>query len=113
MSSRRDRDETFRRQDREEWARFSARVQAATSFRQANGIVDDPHAPRSGEPGGAYYSNLGFFLQHFIAPAGANVEEYRLYIELIDRVAPDLAEGVPAQVKSVLNEAIRKKGGRP
>ena len=86
----------FREREQRVWDVLRRRLKGATTFDEANAIVDDPHAPGSGEPGGLYCSNLGFFLTHLIVPRDSESKERMWYIALLERIrenySPDGAD---------------------
>lgn len=73
-------------------------------------LLSDSVAP--GTPGRSYYSNLGFFMQTFSPPAGANAFElaqYRRLIALFENEGA-LKPGVRSRFEEALDRAIRERG---
>jgi hypothetical protein len=96
-------DEAARRQAR---TAFHDRLRSARDFGEAEAIV--AQAPPESHPGRKYYSNLGFFLQTFAPPAGANMEELQLYLGLLERInaAGQLKPGAFEPLRDALNRAL-------
>lgn len=104
---RRRKTEAERRQERanadaRQWDVFRAKLDAARNYKDALLVVHD--APSPDAPGRRFYSNLGFFLQAFTVPDGANSAELALYQQLIERMdeAGELKLGARAQVEQAL-----------
>ncbi len=58
------------------WDAFRPKLDALQSFPEALKLVAEASPPNAA--GRRYYSNLGFFLQSFIVPAGSSYEEKAL-----------------------------------
>ncbi len=91
---------------RHAWTTFHDKVQAAPGFTEAEAILRS--APPQGHPGRKYYSNLGFFLQQFTLPNGANIEEIQLYLGLLERInaAGQLKPGSFETLRAALTRAL-------
>ena len=86
----------------EAWRSIQAQLAAATGLVDAQRVLIT--APPESHLGRRYYSNLGFFLQTFSPPAGANREEIALYIRLLERIN---AEGLVKEGRFVpLRQAL-------
>lgn len=94
---------------RRAWEVFAPRLERVGSFLEALKLLSDSVPPDT--PGRSYYSNLGFFMQTFSPPAGANASElaqYRRLIELFDNEGA-LKPGVRPHVEEALDRAIRER----
>ncbi len=72
------------RQDREVWEGFRPQLAALKTMDDAWALWAQQVS--EGSPGRRYYSNLGFFLNYFARPAGANGAECVLYAAFIDQL---------------------------
>lgn len=97
--------------DQRAWAVFSPKLTAVRSFKDAFLLMADTVRPDS--PGRRYYSNLGFFLQSFAPPAGANAMELNEYLRLIRLFDSEgaLKKGVRAEIEEKLIAAIGQRFG--
>lgn len=68
------------------WERFSERLAAARTFREADDVISD--SPPEGAPGRRFYSNLAFFLRFsgFGVPGNATERERGMYLGLLRRM---------------------------
>jgi hypothetical protein len=103
-----------RRQDAYEadlraWEQFGPKLAAVQSLKDALLLHADAVPPDSSGP--RYYSNLGFFLQTFAAPDGANRTELSEYIRLLTvfDVEGVLKPGVRPALESGLRNAIARR----
>ena len=103
-----------RRQERYEaaqgaWALFSPKLASVHSFKDAALLLSQAVAPDS--PGRSYYANLGFFLQTFGAPDGANRTELSEYVRLLSVFDAEglLKPGARATLEAGLRSALARK----
>jgi hypothetical protein len=99
------RDESYAA-DRRAWEDFLPKLQSVESYQGAIRLL--AAAVPSGASGRGYYSNLGFFMQTFRAPDGANASELSEYLRLIDvfDVEGVLKPGVRPQLDEDLKRAL-------
>ncbi len=92
--------------DRCVWAEFRHKLAAIKTFYEAYELLS--HAVPDGVPGWHYYSNLGYFLRAFIAPAGSTYEEKGLYLDFIRRLdaTHQLRPGSGKMIEKALLRAI-------
>jgi hypothetical protein len=95
--------------DRRAWEDFLPRLQAVETLIDAYRLVGNAIAPDT--PGRRYYSNLGFFIQYFAAPDGANGTELREYLRLVRAfdVEGALKPGVREEVEGKLQAALSRR----
>src|SRR5688572_848259 len=94
--------------DHQAWQSFYPKLVATQTYIEAVRLLSESPIPDS--PGRRYYSNLGFFLQSYAAPAGANgaeLIEYRRLIRLFDAEGV-LRKGALSQIEDALSDAIRR-----
>ncbi len=94
------------------WDQFAPKLDALQSYADAQNLVSE--APRPDSPGRRYYSNLGFFLQAFMIPAGSSQAEKALYLQFIQRLdaAGELKPGTGQRVQEELTRAIEGHSNR-
>ena len=104
------RQEAYER-EQQAWESFRPKLEAVNTVADAFTLLGDSVAP--GSPGRGFYSNLGFFLQTFRPPAGANVHELSEYLRLIGLFDDDgvIKEGHREDLEAQLSEAIARKVG--
>lgn len=92
--------------DRRAWETFRPKLAAVQSLAEAYVLHSQAVPPDT--PGRRYYSNLGFFLQTFAAPDGANATELTEYMRLIQRFDAEgvLKEGARVTVEERLRSAL-------
>lgn len=97
-----------REAERRAWETFRAKLAAVQSFNDVLKLYNEAVAPDT--PGRKYYSNLGFFLQTFAPPNGANVMELWEYLRLITLFDAEgvLQEGACTVIEQSLQSAIRR-----
>jgi hypothetical protein len=96
-------------EDERSWRAFYSKLSAVQSHIDALRLLSEAPAPDS--PGRRYYSNLGFFLQSYAAPAGASfveLNEYHRLIRLFDQEGM-LKKGVLPEIEETLLLAIRRR----
>ena len=88
------------------WSLFRSRLEAATSFAEAQVLVRE--APPPDSPGRRYYSNLGFFLQSFAVPTGSGHEERELYLRFVEKLdgSGALKRGAGQKVRDDLQRSM-------
>lgn len=96
-----------RRQEREEahrraWEEFYPRLQSVTSVHEAFALAASTVAP--GAPGRAFFSNLIFFLQNLVLPAGAGPAELGQYRRLASIFFEEGA--LSAEIKSRIHAEV-------
>ena len=89
------------------WEEFRPKLEAAQTY--ADTINLHSEAPPPDAPGRRYYSNLGFFLQGFTPPQGANLTERANYLRLIKNF--DAAGMLKPGARQQVEEAFRKAPG--
>jgi hypothetical protein len=92
--------------DRRVWEQFRPKLEALSSFPEAQSLVIEAPPPNS--PGRRYYSNLDFFLGTFAVPAGSNFVELSLYLQFIRRLdtAGTLKPGIGKNVQEAIQHAM-------
>jgi hypothetical protein len=105
-----EREQDWAEVDRRVWNQFRSRLEALTSFAEAQLLVDE--APPPDSPGRRYYSNLGFFLQAFTVPMESSYAEKALYLQFIQRLDAEgaLKPGAGQRVQDELRRAMEAQG---
>jgi hypothetical protein len=95
--------------DRRAWELFYPRLTAVQSLNDAIALMGEVVPPDT--PGRRFYSNLGFFLQTFSAPAGASLAELTEYARLINLFDAEgaLRAGARAEVDQRLQDEMARR----
>jgi len=101
--TRAEREHEWAQAERRVWEEFQPRLASLQTFEEAAELVLS--APPADSPGRRYYSNLGFFMQQFNVPNGANGTERHLYAQLIQRL--DAAGALKPGTAPGILEALR------
>ena len=106
-----ERDQERASAERRIWEQFRLRLEAVTSFAEAQSLADE--APPSTSPGRQYYSNLGFFLMSSIVTSGSSFAEKELYLQFIKRLhaAGALKPRIGEKIMEDLRGAMKSQGG--
>jgi hypothetical protein len=86
---------------RQQWERFSAKLNAAHTVEDARAIVGE--SPALEAPGRGFYSNLSKFLKAFKPPRAASCHELSFYVALLERISV----GSSAAQRIVISNAIK------
>lgn len=91
------------------WDEFRPKLEAAKTY--ADAIKLHSQAPPPDAPGRRFYSNLGFFLQGFTPPDGANLTERANYLRLIKNFDDEglLKPGARQDVEEAFKRALRSE----
>lgn len=91
--------------DAKHWTTLKKSIALLRNHNEAISLVSS--GPRQGEPGRVLYSNFGFFLQEYRAPAGASLEELEAYLDFLKRQVR--AGAVKAEVATSLVNALESE----
>jgi hypothetical protein len=95
--------------DRRAWDLFIPKLNSVQSLKDAIMLHHESIGPD--KPGRKHYANLGFFLNTFAAPDGANATELAEYLRLIERFDAEgvLKTGARAAIEQALRDAMRRR----
>jgi len=93
------------RKEREIWEEFRNGIMNSDSIIDAHTLMEN--APYEGRPGRRFYSNFGTFLQAFIVPDGAGLDELKLYIGLMRRINDSGEVGLKAGTAQMVIDKLR------
>jgi hypothetical protein len=91
---------------RKVWEKLQAQLIALITEEDLNEILKN--CPNQGQPGRGYYSNFRFFINERIIPGGAEYDEWKLYIKIIEKLTQIgiFEEQKSLQLKSELQRKI-------
>ena len=95
---------------RDEWDVFKRAVESAKSWDDVWSVAN--HGPKSGKPGGSYYTNLAYLMNCRVPPDGADARQLAIYEDLARRLgrrpltASEAAEVLRAEVRKQLAQGI-------